>query len=322
MINRENAPTQETLQRNKKNFFQNYWIIISLLLLNIVVFIFAYNYITSQRIQTVKQELKIVTVESEKTDLQKNFDNALIRLDSANSLNDKLSLALNNKNSKISKLKNEIRSLLNKQNLTDAEKKQAEDLIKELNNQVGALHVEVATLKENNGRLIKEKEVSDSSLNVSNQVNEQLQKTVDVASTLVANNILIVPVHKKNNGKLKRSDVAKKIDEFLISFDVYNRIIENKQTELHIVLTTPSGDVVTDETLNSGTFTTREDGDKSFTTKIPVNIETKKTKRIQFALPQKNLIAGDYNISVYNNGYEIGQSTLVLGTGNFFNRIF
>src|SRR5215467_1077051 len=86
-----------------------------------------------------QQQAQISKVTDEKGQLQKNFDDALVRLDSLTGTNNKLTSQLNEGNSQIAKLKSSIRGMLNKQHLTEAEKKKAEELIKELNDKIGNL---------------------------------------------------------------------------------------------------------------------------------------------------------------------------------------
>src|SRR5580693_5476633 len=82
------------------------------------------------------QQTQIAKVTDEKGQLQKNFDDALVRLDSLTGTNNKIASTINERDGQVSKLKGQIRGLLSKQHLTEAEKKKAEDLIKELNDKV------------------------------------------------------------------------------------------------------------------------------------------------------------------------------------------
>src|SRR5688572_21618629 len=61
---------------------------------------------------------QIAKVSDEKSDLQKNFDATLVRLDSISGNNNDLQSKLSARNSEIGKLKVEIRSILNKKNAT------------------------------------------------------------------------------------------------------------------------------------------------------------------------------------------------------------
>jgi len=72
-------------------------------------------------------------------------------------------------------------------------------------------------------------------------------------------------------------------------------------------------------TPSSGTFTTREEGDKPFTAKVPVDLETGKNKNVQFAFaPGANFQQGNYTIQIYQNGFKIGEGTRSLKKGGLF----
>src|ERR1700743_2715078 len=75
-----------------------------------------------EQIQT-QQQSQISKVTDEKGQLQKNFDDALVRLDSLTGTNNKLTSQLNEGNGQIAKLKGQIRSILSKQHLSNEEKK-------------------------------------------------------------------------------------------------------------------------------------------------------------------------------------------------------
>src|ERR1700754_837339 len=109
-----------------------------------------------EQVQT-QQQTQIAKVTDEKGQLQKNFDDALVRLDSLTGTNNKQASQLNESNSQIAKLKANIRGLLNKNHLTEAEKKKAEDQIKELNDKVSNLEQQVAQLTQDNQQLTTDK---------------------------------------------------------------------------------------------------------------------------------------------------------------------
>src|SRR5665647_1227197 len=83
-----------------------------------------------------QQETQIATVSEEKSDVQKSFDASLARLDSMSTVNKGLEGKLTAKNGEISKVKSEIRSILNKKNATAAELSRAKTLIASLNGQI------------------------------------------------------------------------------------------------------------------------------------------------------------------------------------------
>src|ERR1700743_145585 len=83
-----------------------------------------------QEQQQTQLQAQVTKVSDDKTPLQKNFDDALVRLDSLTGTNNKLTSQVNEGNGQISKLKVQIRDILKKEHITEAEKKKAESLIK------------------------------------------------------------------------------------------------------------------------------------------------------------------------------------------------
>jgi peptidoglycan hydrolase CwlO-like protein len=273
-----------------------------------------------------QQQTQIAKVTDEKGQLQKNFDDALVRLDSLTGSNNKMQAQLNERQTEIGKLKNQIRGILKKEKLTEAEKKKADELIKELNDKISNLEQEVARLTTENQQLTadktqltQEKEKLTTDLQTTTTAKQDLEKKVDIASTLNASNITITPVHDKKNGKEKVTTSAKRVDKLVIAFDVANRIAQTGQTDVYVCITAPDGKPISVPALGSGTFTSREEGDKVYTAKVPVDIEAGKTKSVQFAWKQNtDFEKGDYKIEIYHNGFKIGEGTRTLKKGGIF----
>ncbi len=81
----------------------------------------------------------------------------------------------------------------------------------------------------------------------------------------------------------------------------------------------PDGKPVSSGSQASGSFTTREDGNKIYTAKLPVSLETAKTKNVSFSfVPGENFKIGDYKIQIFQNGFLIGQGTRTLKKGGLF----
>jgi len=269
---------------------------------------------------------QIAKVTDEKSDLQKNFDATLVRLDSISGNNNELQSQLSERTTEITKLKGEIRSILNKKNATAAELAHAKTLIAELNQRLNGLEEDVARLTQENQTLNSEKTVLTqdkekltNDLQVTSVAKQELEKKVDVASTLNASNISITPVNEKRNGKEKVTTTAKRVDKLVIAFDVANRIAQAGQTDVFVCITSPDGNPVSVPALGSGTFTTREEGDKVYTAKVPVEIEAGKTKPVHFDWKQNSTFQkGSYKIEIYHNGFKIGEGIKELKKGGLF----
>lgn len=280
-----------------------------------------------------QKDSQIALVSDQKSELQKSFDGSLVRLDSLVGVNSELQAKLTDQSAEIEKDKKEIRTILNNKNATAAELSRAKGLIAKLNANITNMQEELARLTQDNQNLTQEKtalteekvmltqdkEKLTQDLTVTTTAKQELEKKVEVASTLNATNIAITPVNVKSNGKEKVTSTAKRVNKLVISFDVNNRIAKPGITDVFVVVTAPDGKPISMETLGSGIFTTREEGDKVFTTKLGVDMETAKKKTVEFAFtPGMNFQQGNYIIQIYQNGFKIGEGTRELKKGGLF----
>jgi len=259
---------------------------------------------------------------SQRDSLESLYKFTLDKYDSVTVANNDLSGKLTTKQTEISKLKAEINSILKKKNATSSELARAKTLIEELNSQIETLQAENArltgenqTLTAEKAQLIVEKDTLTANLNTTQAEKKVLEETVDVGSTFSASNISIIPVNEKNGGKEKETTTAKKVDKLVVSFDVENRIAKSGPADMYILVTAPDGKVI-DAT--GGTFTTREEGDKTFTSKLTVPYEQGKRQNVQLPLVQDKFQTGDYKIQVYHNGFKIGEGVRTLKKGGLF----
>ncbi len=272
------------------------------------------------------QQTEVAKVTSEKSNIQSSFDASLARLDSMQTSNADLNGKLTASNAEIAKMKSEIRSILHKKNVSASELSKARDLIAKLNGQITDLQAQIAMLSQQNDSLKQnvvvlttQNQTLSHNLDSTHVVTQNLEKKVDIASTLNASNISITPVKVKNNGKEKISTVAKRVDKLLVSFDVNNRIIQPGTTDLYVIVTGPDGKPVTTPNSLGNTFITRDSSSKTFTAKLPVDLETAKSKNVQFAFsPSGHFQQGNYTIQIYQNGFLIGQKTRELKKGGLF----
>lgn len=263
---------------------------------------------------------------SKNTDVQRDFDNALARLDSVTGANNNLSgqnADLQAKyNKDIEAKKAEIRKILNDKNATASQLAKAKTMIAELNNTITNLEADVARLTGENQELTAanstlklEKSDLETNLATTKTEKEGLEKTVDVASTFSASNIQVTPVDEKKSGKEKSTTKAKRVDKLVVSFDVENRIAKSGPADMYLIVTAPDGKVITE---GANVLNTRTDGDKNFTAKIPVDYEQGTRKSVQFPIQQSDFTTGNYKIEIYHNGFKIGEGVRSLKKGGLF----
>jgi phage shock protein A len=262
---------------------------------------------------------------SARDSVQMLYNDALSRLDSITGTNNNLQGQLSDRTSEIAKLKSQINGILKKRNATQAELAKAKDLINELNSKIENLEADNARLTgENqqltsaNTQLTTEKSTLEQNLQTTTAEKDELASTVDVASTFSASNFKITPIKEKRNGIEKTTTTAKRVDKLVVDFDVENRIAKTGPADLYVIVTAPDGKVISDPSLNSGTFTTRTEGDKSFTNKVSIDYEQGTRKAVSIPIRQNDFQTGDYKIEVYNNGFKIGEGVRTLKKGGLF----
>ena len=278
---------------------------------------------SAQEIQT--HATKETAYMSARDSVQLLYNDALTRLDSLTGSNNNLHGQLTDRESDIAKLKSNISKILHDKNASVADLSRAKKMITELNDKIANLEADNARLTgENqqltsaNTQLTTEKTTLEQNLQTTTAEKEELASTVDVASTFSASNIAITPINEKNNGKEKVSTSAKRVDKLVLSFDVENRIAKSGPAEMYVIVTAPDGKVISDASMGSGTLTTRNEGDKTYTSKINVDYEQGTRKGVQIPIRQNNFQTGDYKIEVYHNGFKIGEGVKTLKKGGLF----
>ncbi|MFT3935498.1 MAG: hypothetical protein QM726_17865 [Chitinophagaceae bacterium] len=274
----------------------------------------------------LSKDTQIAKVTDEKSEIQRSFDASLARLDSVTGSNNQLQSKLAEATTDISKKKAEIRSILSKKNATAAELTRAKELIGQLNDKIAGLEQKVTELTAQNTQLNTDLTTEKgkttqltADLQTTTTAKVEADKKVDIASTFNASNITITPINEKKNGREKVTTTAKRVDKLVIGFDVDNRIVQSGTADIYVCITGPDGKPVTVEALGSGTFTTRDEGDKLFTAKVPIEYEAGKKKNVQFAWKQNSdFQRGNYKIEIYHNGFKIGEGTRELKKGGLF----
>jgi peptidoglycan hydrolase CwlO-like protein len=272
-------------------------------------------------------QTQFTNVDSARNELQTDFNEASKKLDELNGANISLQGQLAEKNSEIEKKKSEIASILRKKNATAAELSRAKSMIAELNGQIQELVAQVEQLKQENQTLTTANtqltterdnlQTEKQHIQESLVATETAKKSVeDVASTLHASNINIAAINQKGSGKEVSTTTAKRADLMRIAFDIdENRIAPSGTKEVYVIVTAPDGKVIT----NGESFTTREEGDRKFTSKVTVNYEQGKRIPVSFDWKQGDKYqTGEYRIEIYNNGFKIGEGRKALKKGGLF----
>lgn len=278
--------------------------------------------------ETIQQkDTMYASVSSEKDNLKTQLDEATMRYDELKTENVKKDSTITAKDREIADKKARIQSILKKADATKEELAEAKSLIASLNNDIASYKEQVEVLKGENLTLTKEKEQVTQERNLvqknydsARNVIKTREDVIDVGSTLHASGFNITGIEEKKNGKEKETTKAKKVDKLRISFNLdENRIAQSGQKDLYVCITGPDGNAIAVEALGSGTFTTREEGQKIFTQKVQISYTQGQKQTVSFDWKQNtNFVVGNYKIEVYHNGFKIGEGVAVLKKGGLF----
>lgn len=295
-----------------------FYILLTFALLGSWGYIF-YDQAQSKKIQADLQT-KIAQIDSAKTELQKEYDAAIIRLDELTTMNSSLDSLVKTKNTELDNMKSRIQKLLSKQNRSEADLAEAKKLIEQLNGQITGYVAEIERLKGENQQLQNEKQELITQKTALQQEYDQTKKEkaetedkLDKASTLFASNIAIAALDVRKSGKEVEKTKAKKVDKLKLTFDVYSRAGSEAVKELYIIIKDPSDKTVLLETTGSSTFPARNEGEKEFSKKVAVNFKPDKFSPVMLEWkPTTRLAGGTYKVFIYNNGFKIGDDTIIL----------
>lgn len=286
-------------------------------------------YDKSKSKETITQlQTQYSNVDSARNEIQEEYNDALARMDSLTGTNTQLTAELSDRQKEIEKLKSNIKSELAKKG---ADLGKAKSMIAELNGKINDLVAEVEKLKAENQELTVTNQrvtAERDTVTAQKQVVEQTLATTqqekahveDIGSTLHASNINITAIDVKNSGKEKATTTAKRVDVFRVSFDLdENRIAPSGSKELYVSVTGPDGKPIT-VPATSGTFASRDEGDKVFTNKVTVNYEQGKRTPVSFDWKPEagKYQTGNYKVEIYQNGFKIGEGTKALKKGGIF----
>jgi predicted nuclease with TOPRIM domain len=295
----------QTGQTPKKNSNVIYFLIVVVLAL-LATDVYLY-------LQKNKADTKIVYQNDEKTRLQTELDSLEAQIEQVNAGKAKLTQAMKAETDSLKAKIKVLRSELAKGKLTVAELNQAQENIKQLRYFVTKYTADIEDLKKKNTALTGERDTLRTTLKTATQKdstlskqNEELGKTIKIASAIKLATADIVAYKIKNSGKevdVKRASPAKKIK---INFTVANNSVAEKgMHDIFVRIIDPTGNLITES--DSGPFTA--DGqDLQFTYKTSIDFKDDGTT---YTIDWVNPVAfqkGDYKVLFYADGYTMGKS--------------
>src|SRR4051812_13158919 len=157
-----------------------------------------------------KQQLttQIVNSDSSKNELQRELNDAAMRLDMLKTTNSRADSLLKTKDKDVEALKARVQKILNDKNATAAQLAEARKLIGQLNNSIEVYTAEIEKLQGEKIQLTEEKRVVTAERNAvkrnydsATTVIKEKEDVIDIGSTLHASNFAIVGLQEKSGGK-------------------------------------------------------------------------------------------------------------------------
>src|SRR5665647_735792 len=319
-----NVPEEKIVIKNKNN--RN---ILTGILIVALLATWGYIIYDKNKTQQEKQDLttQIVNSDSSKNELQRELNDAALRLDVLKTSNVKADSLLRTKDKDIESLKSRVQSILNDRNATKEQLSEARRLIAQLKGNIDTYTAEIESLKAENTQLTEDKravteqrDIVQKSYDSASQVIKQKESVIDVGSTLQASNFSIEGIQERNSGKEKVTTKAKRVDKLRISFDIdENRITPSGSKDIYVAITAPDGNPVVVDALGSGKFVTRDGIERPFTKKIQINYVQGKKQPVTVEWSQNSSFqTGNYKIEIYNNGFKIGEGVRSFKKGGLF----
>ncbi|MEY3920934.1 MAG: hypothetical protein RL634_695 [Bacteroidota bacterium] len=267
------------------------------------------------------KEADYASLDSSKNVIQKEYDDAMVRLEQMTATNSSLDSLVKSRDEELNQLKSKFKGLVNKQNATASDLAAAKKLVGDLNGKIDEYIKEIGRLQKENKQLTTDKEnltsenkTLSTNLAVTESAKKEAENKVDVGSTLNASSFTIKAINEKSSGKERETASSKKADKLRIAFNLdANRISTSGTKQLYIVAKDPTGNTIKEQALASGNLASREDGQVAYTTRLDVDYKQGETKFVSFDLRQGDKYSkGTYTILVYQNGFKIGEGQAVL----------
>ena len=259
-----------------------------------------------------KEAVKFLTAEKEQiignlTAMEEKYDVAIAQ-------NTSLSDSLTMEKEKIAILKDSVKNL---KQINSSVLRRYRGQLATLEKTNNRLSDEVDSLKLANNILTEEKDSINSQLEIQTNYNDtlvaqnmELARKVEIGGAINVENVEVIAMKMRSNGKYTETNKAQKTDAIKVAFRLMeNEIAEPGDKEAYIVLKNPSGQVINAK----GTFMMEEDTEAKYTDQTMVNYENADLDVVMLVERKGDKYeAGSYPIEVYVEGQLVGSASLEL----------
>ena len=218
----------------------------------------------------------------------------------------------------VNQLRRDIRTILEQKNISKEDLGTVKIKIDTLQIRMIELEREATLLnsenKKPNGQLTElRNEINTQQSKKAEPAENKIQLKSKPLSLFVASGIRFAAYKVQPDQKEIETTQQDEANKFISSFTVKNNSAGFQNAEIIVVISDPSGKSVNPEVWDAGSFETKTEGRKVYTRKLLFEYNKGETKKLQFALEPESFEKGVYKISLYHNGFRIGQSSWKLG---------
>lgn len=271
-----------------------------------------------QKSMTELFEIDLKDEENAKSLLQWQLDSLTSEFEKTKEGIDVRDSILSKRDAEIFDKQREIQNILNQNEVSMAELKQARRMIAALNADIGRYKKDLKELKQKNDSLLVVNEtLSTEKTNIEEELISEKEKAKEtessVRSTFSISNYQLSGVMVKRSGKEVETDKAKRIDKLRVSFDIDpNVYADSGPNEIYIAVYKPDGTLGKFKDAYSGELDTWSLGKVPYSDKVKFNYTKGTRQNISFDWEEYDFPKGVYRIDLYQNGFKIGQKSMEL----------
>lgn len=228
------------------------------------------------------------------------YNTVLSQIDSSRTADTATIATIPTATNEIDSLRNEIAAILTINNITKEDLRRAEEKIKQLQQRL-------STTTANTSTVDNTKPAATSA--TGNNKTGAPAKQEAVNEVFAASGISVRALQSEGKDQITMN--AASASSLAIACILQNKTTSFTDTEVYMVLTDPSGEVVQDDPWQSGMFTTGTDR-IPYTRKAKLAYTKGDNSRIAMNLNLPEYAKGLYSVQFYHNGVRIGRSTLRL----------
>jgi hypothetical protein len=295
------------------------WILGILLVLSLGANFYIYSKYANTQSKTQEQSQQINTDSVRLADLDNQYKQSLVTIESYKGQNAHLDSIISVKEKQLMSAKSQI-DQERKQNKISTQ--QYQDQLDNMKGVVNDLQTQVTQLTQEKNILITKNDSLGKTLANQMTTNQQLSSTnqtlskkVSVASLLKPSSISATGVRAKGSGKETETDNAKKVEKIKVCFNVpENDVADPGQKTFMVRIISPEGVTLALESSGSGTFPLADSASvtRQYTMQTTIDYNKQAQNVCSYWQQTAPYATGQYTAEVYQDGYMIGTTNFKL----------